>query len=132
MEGNTVSVVRYILHKDLCPIVVIICSTAGHLIQYIVTKVAAICLVTSVKMSVIVHYHVSTTAPALVSYSEILHLPRLCTAVLSSESCHRAIRCSHIFHPFREFFHSARADISADVRLAADHFTQVQELVCSE
>ena len=78
-------------------------------VSVIVTTVGRI---TAIKVRIILRTHVSATAPAFVSYSEILELPRLLAAVLCAKLCKSTAFGSDVLDPFCKFLNRTRTDVT--------------------
>ena len=84
-------------------------------------------------VAVILWSHVTTAAPSLVADAEVFYLPSLVAAILAAQTCHGGIAVAgHILHPLCHFLHGARSHITADIRFAAEHLAEVQELMRTE
>ena len=74
-----------IAHEHLCPIVVIVAGTAGNLEQAVAIVLATVGLIAAIKVGIVLRTHVATASPALVAHTDVLHFPRLFTAVLLTQ-----------------------------------------------
>ena len=120
------------VHKDFGPVVVIVAGTAGNLKQAVAIILAAIGLITAIEVGIILGAHVAATSPALVTYTDILHLPGLFTTILLAQLGHRTILRCHILYPLGGLLYRAATHVHRHVRLASEEFAQIEELMCTE
>ena len=132
VKGQAVHLGGGILHHHAGPVVVVVRCTASHLEQAVAAVVAGIKGVALVHVGIIIRRHIATAAPALIAHAQVFHLPGFLAAVFGTQLGHRSILGRHIFHPLGQFLHGAGAHVAADIRLRAQHLTQVQELVRAE
>ena len=122
-----------LLHQHLGPVVVIVGSAARDLVEAVAAEVAKIGAIAPEKVGIVFRSHVSAAAPGLVAYAEVLHVPRLLTAVRAAQVSHRALGVGgHILNPVGHLLHAAAAHVAADIRLNVKHFAEVEELVGTE
>ena len=121
------------VHQHLGPVVIVVAGSGSNLVEFVAIIVAAINRVTAEEVRVVFWAHVATAAPALITHTEVLYLPSLVATVLSAELSHRCIAVAgHVFYPLGKFLNGSRTHVSADVRLATQHFAEIQELVSTE
>ena len=107
MQRNAGHLFSGLLHESLRPVVIIIGSTAGNLIEGVSRIIVAVGDITLIDIGIVVGSHVSAAAPGLVADTEELYVPRLLTAVLLAELRHGTALCSHVLDPFRHFLDGA-------------------------
>ena len=123
----------YTVHQNLGPVVIVVTGSRCNLVKLVAIVVTAIYRVAAEEVGVILRAHVATAAPAFVTHTEIFYLPGFVATVLSAELGHRSIAIAgHIFHPFSHLLYCARTHVATDVRLAAQHLAEIQELVGTE
>ena len=121
------------IRQYIRPVIVVITGTTGYLKQMITVIVTAISRITAIQIGIIFRAHTTATSPAFISYAEIFYFPCLVTTILTAQVCHRRVTVgSHVFHPFCKLFYRTATYVSTDIWFTAQHFTKIQELVCSE
>ena len=100
------------------------------MIAIIITTIGRI---TAIQVCIIFRTHTASASPAFITYPKEFHFPWFFTTVLLTQFRHRAtLFGSHVFHPFRHFFHTPTSYITTDIRLTTYQLTQVQKFMCSE
>ena len=117
-------------HADLCPVVIGRIGTRSDAIKAVVPIIAGIDGIAAIEVGIIFGCHITTTAPRLVAYAKVLHLPSLVTAILATQLGHRRIGVGgHVLHPFCHLFNRTGTYVARNVRLTAKHLAEVQEFV---
>ena len=99
----------------------------------VITLIAQIGVELAELIAVVLGCHVSTTAPSLVSDTEVFHLPSFVATVLTAQTCHRGIAVGgHILNPLGHLLYGAGTNVTADVRLTVKHLAEVQEFMRTE
>ena len=133
VETDALHAASDLLHQHLRPVVVVVGGTAGDAVEVVVTLVAQVSVELAELVAVVFGRHVAAAAPCLVADAEVLHVPGLVATVGTAQTGHRCVAVAgHVFHPLGHLLDGARADVAADVGLAAEHLTEVQELVGAE
>ncbi|MNE73874.1 hypothetical protein D3C80_1699090 [compost metagenome] len=89
MQGQRVHEPGCFTHEHFRPVVIIHIRAAGNPVDLVVTIIAHISLVTAVQIGIIFRTHVTAAAPVLIPHAKIGYAPRLLTAVLLAQLCHR-------------------------------------------
>ena len=88
-------------HHLIRPVKVIRIWSTADLIQFVVSVIAAVCLVTAVHISIKFRCHVAAAAPVFVSYAKIFYFPRFFSSIFLTQFCHRRFTVKgHILDPF--------------------------------
>ena len=133
MQTDAVHLAPDILHKHFGPVVVVVAGTRSDAIKMVLTLVTQIGIELAVFVRVIFGSHVSTTAPGFITDSEVFHLPSFVATVLTAQTSHWCVTVGgHVFNPLGHFLHSAGTNITTNIRLAAKHLAEIQELVGTE
>ena len=130
MQRECVHVAARLAHEYIGPFVVRSVRAAGDLVQLLVGIVAAVATVATHQIGIVLGAHIAAAAPVLVADTPELHVPRLIASVLAAQVRHRrdAVEVD-VLHPLRHFLHGTAANISADVRFAADLLAEVEKFV---
>ena len=133
MEAHAAHAVADAVHQYTGPVVVIVGGAAGDAVELVVVVVAQVGVVFAELVAIVFGCHVATAAPGFVADAEELHVPGLVATVLSAQTSHRRVAVAgHVFHPLGHLLHCATAHVAADVRLAAEHLAEIEELVGTE
>ena len=133
MERDALHLAADVLHQNGGPVVVVVAGTRGDAIEVVVALIAQVGVELTVLVRVVLGTHVSTAAPGLVTDTEVLHLPGLAASVGTAQTGHRGVAvASHVLYPLGHLLHGTRTNVTADIRLAAQHLAEVQELVGTE
>ena len=126
MQRDTLHLTTDVLHQNSSPVVVIITGTRGDAVEVVVTLIAQIGVELTILVGVVLWAHVSTAAPGLVTDAEVLHLPSLVATIGTTQTSHRGITVAgHILHPLGHLLHRTRTYVTRDIRLTAQHLTEV-------
>ena len=134
MQGHSLHVPRSnLLHEDVSPVVVVCVGAAGYLVEVVSAVVAAVGRIPAVQVGVVFRAHASAAAPAFVAYAEVFQFPGLLPAVALAQLRHggNAVK-GHVLHPVGKLLNGAAADVSGDVRLAADKLAEIHEFMRAE
>ena len=133
VERDTLHTVANLIHTYFGPVVIIIAGTRGDAIEAVLSLVAQIGVELTELVAVILWSHVTTAAPSLVADAEVFYLPSLVAAILAAQTGHwRVAVAGHILNPLGHLLNGTRTYVTTDVRLAAQHLAEIQELVGAE
>ena len=121
MYGYAIHPLPNVLHQHASPIIIIVACSAGYA-QEMRAIVAYVSVVSAEHVAVIFRTHVSSAAPCLVTNAEVLHFPRLFTAVFLAQLGHgSSVFRGHILHPLGHFLYCAATHVARNIRLTAQH-----------
>ena len=132
VKRKTIHAVTNLLHCHFRPVVVVVARTRSNLVKTVAIEFTAISAIATIKVGIVFDTHIATATPAFVTNTDILHLPRFFASILLTKFRHWAILGCHVFHPLSRFLRTTATHIHADVWFTAQHFAEVQELVCTE
>ncbi len=99
VERKAVHLVADLLHQHLRPIEVVIRSATGDFVEAVAVEITAVGGVAAIEIRIVLGAHRTSATPALVAYTEVLHLPGLLAAVFLALLGHRATLGRHVLDP---------------------------------